>query len=210
MLSHLPLVDRHRLRSRHTSVTVWPCPIPAPSRDVAPAATRAPLGAISSAIPRSPTRSASTLRSFPTPASGGISFGYLNQIPERSQLLRKECGERLDPDEFHKLHKGWSFEGSYVWAVPVNPGTLRCPEGRLQSFLGRDDLDLESTFEHRRQEGLMFMRVLRLSASAASCPDLAGLVEGWSNGWAFLRSGIRIERSVCARRRCRATSSLRE
>ena len=28
-----------------------------------------------------------------------------------------------------------------------------------------DDLDLESTFEHRRQEGLMFMRVLRLSAS---------------------------------------------
>ena len=53
-----------------------------------------------------------------------------------------------------------------------------------------DDLDLESTFEHRRQEGLMFIRVLRLSASAASCPDLAGLVEGWSNGWAFLRSGI--------------------
>ena len=53
-----------------------------------------------------------------------------------------------------------------------------------------DDLDLESTFEHRRQEGLMFTRVLRLSASAASRPDLAGLVEGWSNGWAFLRSGI--------------------
>jgi hypothetical protein len=28
-----------------------------------------------------------------------------------------------------------------------------------------DDLGLESTFEHRRQEGLMVMRVLRLSAS---------------------------------------------
>jgi hypothetical protein len=50
-------------------------------------------------------------------------------------------------------------------SVPVNPGTLRCAEGRLQSFLGRDDLDLESTFEHRHQEGLMVMRVLRLSAS---------------------------------------------
>src|SRR5712671_2600642 len=51
---HLPLVDRHRLRSRHTSVTVWPCPIPAPSRDVAPAATTAPLGAISKRHPEIP------------------------------------------------------------------------------------------------------------------------------------------------------------
>ena len=31
-----------------------------------------------------------------------------------------------------------------------------------------DDLDLESTFEHRRQEGLMFMRVLRLNASGVA------------------------------------------
>src|SRR6266699_1508007 len=41
----------HPLRGRQTSVTVWACPIPAPSRDAAPAATRAPLGAISGPIP---------------------------------------------------------------------------------------------------------------------------------------------------------------
>ena len=79
--------------------------------------------------------------------------------------------------------------------MPVNPGTLpgtlpgsaieiRIAEWDLISIAttqddgdnehaydaqkvtyNRCDLDLESTFEHRRQEGLMFMRVLRLSAS---------------------------------------------
>ena len=54
MLSQLFLVDRHRLRSRHTSVTVWPCPNP--SRvDMSP---QQPLERrwerLRSAMPRSP------------------------------------------------------------------------------------------------------------------------------------------------------------
>ncbi len=68
-------------------------PMPVPSRDVAPAATTAPLGAISSPIPEiaNPTGVDTEVVSDTRHHAGSV-LGYVNQILERSQLLRKECG----------------------------------------------------------------------------------------------------------------------
>src|SRR6202049_1590537 len=41
---HLPLVDRHRLRSRHTSITVRPCPIPPPQPRCSPSSHQSAAG----------------------------------------------------------------------------------------------------------------------------------------------------------------------
>jgi hypothetical protein len=81
------------------------------------------------------------------------------------------------------VNEGWSFECSYVWAAPVNPGDLvnsaievRISEWDLVYIVTADDdgydehaydaqkvahnrswddLDLENTFEHRRENGLI-------------------------------------------------------
>jgi len=88
--------------------------------------------------------------------------------------------DRLDPEEFHNSTRGWSFECNYVWAMPVNPGTL--PGSAIETRIAEwdlvhiataegdgddehaydaqnvahnrswDDLDLESTFEHPTRE----------------------------------------------------------
>ena len=81
------------------------------------------------------------------------------------------------------MSEGWSFDCSYVWAVPVNPGDpvnsafeVRIPEWDLVYIASAeddgydehaydaqklahnrswDDLDLDATFEHRRENGLI-------------------------------------------------------
>src|ERR1700724_3787300 len=86
----------HLLRSRHTSVTFWPCPIPAPSRDVAPAATRAPLGAISKCHPEIPDLSVVFNDDF-RPAASHIrgSPGEADRLSARigPQTQREQVGE---------------------------------------------------------------------------------------------------------------------
>src|SRR5207248_7552291 len=80
-------------------------------------------------------------------------------------------------------NQGWSFDCSYVWAAPVNPGDLvnSAIEARISEWdlvyiatadddgddehaydaqkvahnRSWDDLDLENTFEHRRENGLI-------------------------------------------------------
>jgi hypothetical protein len=89
----------------------------------------------------------------------------------------------LDERIAEYVNEGWSFDCSYVWAVPVNPGNLlgsaietRISEPDLVYIVtgeddgydehayeaqkvaynrSWDDLDLESTFEHRRENGLL-------------------------------------------------------
>jgi len=89
----------------------------------------------------------------------------------------------LDDRIANYVNEGWSFECSYVWAVPVNPGNL--PDSAIEIRISEwdlvyiataetdgddehaydaqkvtyncswDDLDLENTSEHRREEGLI-------------------------------------------------------
>jgi hypothetical protein len=99
--------------------------------------------------------------------------------------------DRLDPDEFHYSTRAHPSNvavnpGTLPGTVPGSAIEIRIAKWDLISIATTqddgdgehaydaqkvaynrswDDLDLESTFEHRRQEGLMFMRVLRLSAS---------------------------------------------
>jgi hypothetical protein len=89
----------------------------------------------------------------------------------------------LDERIAEYVSEGWSFDCSYVWAVPVNPGDpvnsafeVRIPEWDLVYIASAeddgydehaydaqkvahnrswDDLDLEATFEHRRENGLI-------------------------------------------------------
>jgi hypothetical protein len=89
----------------------------------------------------------------------------------------------LDQRIAEYVNEGWSFDCSYVWAVPVNPSDLvnsaiqvRIAEWDLVYIAGAsdgeydehayeaqkvahnrawDDLDLEATFEHRRENGLL-------------------------------------------------------
>ena len=89
---------------RHASAL----PSPVPRRDVASAAARAPLGAISSAFPRSPTRPASTLRSFPTPGIMQDQFWATStkswnaaSFSGRSVAGDISTANDADPDEFH-------------------------------------------------------------------------------------------------------------
>jgi hypothetical protein len=89
------------------------------------------------------------------------------------------------------VNEGWSFDCSYVWAVPVNPGDLvnsaieiRISEWDLVNILTAEDdgydehaydgqkvahnrswdaLDLENTFEHRRENGLIRRKTVNRS-----------------------------------------------
>jgi hypothetical protein len=89
----------------------------------------------------------------------------------------------LDERIAEYVNEGWSFDCSYIWAVPVNPGDVvnsaietRISEWDLVYILTAeddgydehayeaqkvahnrswDDIDLESTFEHRRENGLI-------------------------------------------------------
>jgi hypothetical protein len=86
----------HLLRSRHTSVTVWPCPIPAPSRDVAPAATTAPRGAISKRHPEIPDLWVALNDDFRAAASHiRRGPGKADRLSSRiwTQAQRKQIGE---------------------------------------------------------------------------------------------------------------------
>jgi hypothetical protein len=113
---------------------------------------------------------------------GGPMFDRIEQAfaaASGHEAMIKALDERIA--EYVK--EGWSFDCSYVWAVPVNPGDLvnsavetRISEWDLVYILTAeddgydehayeaqkvaynrswDDLDLESTFEHRRENGLI-------------------------------------------------------
>jgi hypothetical protein len=113
---------------------------------------------------------------------GGPMFDRIEQAFSAAsgyEAMIKALDERIA----EYVNEGWSFDCSYVWAVPVNPGDLvnsavetRISEWDLVYILTAeddgydehayeaqkvaynrswDDLDLESTFEHRRENGLV-------------------------------------------------------
>ena len=113
---------------------------------------------------------------------GGPMFDRIEQAfaaASGHEAMIKALDERIA----EYVTEGWSFDCSYVWAVPVNPGNLvnsavetRISEWDLVYILTGeddgydehayeaqkvaynrcwDDLDLETTFEHRRENGLI-------------------------------------------------------
>ncbi len=113
---------------------------------------------------------------------GGPMFNRIEQAfaaASGHEAMIKALDERIA----EYVNDGWSFDCSYVWAVPVNPGNL--PDCAIEIRISEwdliyiasatddgddehaydaqkiahsqawDDLDLEATFEHRRENGLI-------------------------------------------------------
>ena len=112
---------------------------------------------------------------------GGPMFNGIEQAfaaASGHEALIKALGDRIA-----EYVEGWSFDCSHVWALPVNPSNL--PDSAIEIRIAEwdllyiataeaesddehaydaqkvaynrswDDLDLESTFEHRRENGLI-------------------------------------------------------
>src|ERR1700719_2866685 len=94
----------HLLRSRHTSVTVRPCQIPVPSRDVAPAATTAPLGAISKRHPEIPDLSVVFNDDFRPAAS------HIRSSPGKADRLAARIGPQAQCKQIGKTEGGLDVE----------------------------------------------------------------------------------------------------
>jgi hypothetical protein len=113
---------------------------------------------------------------------GGPMFDWIEQAfatASGHEAMIKALDDRIA----EYVNEGWSFECSYAWAVPVNPGVLvnSAIEVRISEWdlvymatadddsddehaydtqkvaynRSWDDLDLENTFEHRRENGLI-------------------------------------------------------